>query len=69
MFWVHGGGFTSGTGEAGNDLARLGEVDEDLIVVAINYRVGPLGFEASCALFLPNCGADVIIEAFFTFFP
>ena len=43
MFWVHGGGFTSGTGEAGNDLARLGEV-ADVVVVSINYRVGPLGF-------------------------
>lgn len=45
MFWVHGGGFSGGYGEMGNDLARLGEGVTDVVVVAINYRVGPLGEE------------------------
>ncbi len=42
MFWVHGGSFVYGLGEIGNDLARFGDV-ADVIVVAINYRLGPLG--------------------------
>ncbi len=42
MFWVHGGGFSMGWGELGNDLVRIGEV-ADVVLVAINYRVGPLG--------------------------
>ncbi len=31
-----------GWGELGNDLVRIGEV-ADVVLVAINYRVGPLG--------------------------
>ena len=42
MFWVHGGSFVYGTGEIGNDLARFGDV-ADVVVVAINYRLGVLG--------------------------
>ena len=42
MFFVHGGGFQAGT-NMGMDLSRLGEV-ADVIVVSINYRLGPLGF-------------------------
>ncbi len=49
MFWIHGGSFSGGYGEIGNDLARLGDA-ADVIVVAINYRVGPIG-EARCSLF------------------
>jgi len=44
MVWVHGGGFTQGSGAAslcsGARLARRG----DLVVVTINYRLGALGF-------------------------
>ncbi len=43
MFWIHGGGFTTGSGASslydGQTLAREGAV-----VVTINYRLGPLGF-------------------------
>ena len=42
MFFVHGGAFQCGT-QLFMDAARLGEV-ADVIVVSINYRVGPLGF-------------------------
>jgi len=44
MVWIHGGGFTAGTGStpwyAGNRLAAQG----DVVVVTINYRLGALGF-------------------------
>jgi len=41
MFWVHGGSFASGTGNDydGYKLATQGNV----IVVSVNYRLGPLG--------------------------
>ena len=42
MFFVHGGAFQQGT-QLVFDAARLGEV-ADVIVVSINYRLGPLGF-------------------------
>lgn len=46
MFWIHGGGFTSGTGSDntfdGGSLASRG----DVVVVTINYRLSTLGFLA-----------------------
>ena len=48
MFWLHGGGLTSGAGSGvsyasfnGEALARRG-----VVVVTINYRLGPFGFLA-----------------------
>ena len=46
LFWIHGGGFTGGTGadplsDGGNLASR-----EDLVVVTINYRLSTLGFLA-----------------------
>ena len=45
MFWIYGGGFNEGSGQVavydGAQLARKG-----VIVVSVNYRVGPLGFLA-----------------------
>lgn len=50
LVWVHGGGFTSGTASSalyrGDGLARRG----DAVVVAVNYRLGALGFLAHPAL-------------------
>jgi para-nitrobenzyl esterase len=44
MFWIHGGGFIVGAGSSplyrGTQLAKNG----DVVVVTINYRLGPLGF-------------------------
>lgn len=45
MFWIHGGGFTSGSsqelpGYDGENLARSG----DVVVVSINHRLNLLGF-------------------------
>ena len=45
LVWIHGGGFFEGTGKLpiydGERLAR-----EGIVVVTLNYRVGPLGFMA-----------------------
>ncbi|KAF2193760.1 alpha/beta-hydrolase [Zopfia rhizophila CBS 207.26] len=46
MFWIHGGGFTGGSGadslsDGGNLASR-----EDIVVVNINYRLSTLGFFA-----------------------
>ena len=44
LFWIHGGAYTNGTGATswydGNNLCELG----DVVVVTINYRLGPFGF-------------------------
>lgn len=44
LFWIHGGGFAIGSGSQslydGASLARRG----DVVVVTVNYRLGPLGF-------------------------
>ncbi|WP_281221126.1 carboxylesterase family protein [Nocardia uniformis] len=52
LLWLHGGGFTSGSGwdwYGGARLAGLG----DIVVVTANYRLGPLGY-----LYLPQIGAE-----------
>jgi len=48
MVWIHGGGYTSG-GALEQDTSRLVQ-KADVIVVSINYRLGPLGFLAHPAL-------------------
>jgi len=44
MFWIHGGGFIGGSSSSelydGAQLAKKG----DVVIVSINYRLGPLGF-------------------------
>lgn len=44
LFWIHGGGFTGGSGSSaaykGSRLSARG----DVVVVTINYRLGALGF-------------------------
>jgi len=45
LFWMHGGGFTSGNSIEhpeyhGENLARFG----DVVFVSINHRLGPMGF-------------------------
>lgn len=44
MLWLHGGGFVIGSGSSqmyeGTEMAKNG----DVVIVTINYRLGPLGF-------------------------
>jgi para-nitrobenzyl esterase len=45
LFWIHGGGFTAGSGQEqpayhGENLARRG----DVVVVSVNHRLGALGY-------------------------
>lgn len=53
MVWIHGGGFTTGAGSLpiynGENLAASG-----VVVVTINYRLGPLGFLAHPSLSQEN---------------
>ncbi|KAH1000888.1 hypothetical protein HUJ04_013161 [Dendroctonus ponderosae] len=45
MVWIHGGGFTKGSG--GTDLFGPDYlVEKDVVLVTLNYRVGALGFLA-----------------------
>jgi para-nitrobenzyl esterase len=50
MVWFHGGAFIFGSG--GDAFYRGGELTarHDVVVVTINYRLGPLGFMAHPAL-------------------
>ncbi|MET7451646.1 carboxylesterase family protein [Streptomyces sp. NPDC005574] len=48
VVWVHGGGFTSGTGSS-YDAHRLA-TRGDVVVVTLNYRLGALGFLAHSGL-------------------
>ena len=43
MVWIHGGGFTNGDGSDGLFGPEL-LLDRDVILVTMNYRLGPLGF-------------------------
>jgi para-nitrobenzyl esterase len=49
MLWIHGGGLTRGTGATATyDGTRLAK--KAVVVVTINYRIGPLGYLAHAAL-------------------
>ncbi|MEX2373590.1 MAG: carboxylesterase/lipase family protein [Dehalococcoidia bacterium] len=56
MVWIHGGGFRTGTGASpmydGRTLATRG----DVVVVTVNYRLGPVGFLYAEALGGANFG-------------
>ncbi|MFJ4652267.1 carboxylesterase/lipase family protein [Nocardia sp. NPDC088792] len=66
MVWIHGGAFCLGTAaQAIYDGRRLAETG-DVIVVAVNYRLGALGFLDLSALgaeFTPNLGLHDQIAA------
>jgi para-nitrobenzyl esterase len=50
MVWIHGGGFNNGTGgDPWFDGEKLSE-SGDVVVVTLNYRLGPLGFLGHAAL-------------------
>ncbi|MFI5865500.1 carboxylesterase/lipase family protein [Streptomyces sp. NPDC051546] len=44
LLWIHGGGFVSGSGSLPNYSGATFARDGDLVVVSINYRIGPLGY-------------------------
>jgi len=56
MFWIHGGGNTSGHKDF-YDFSELVK-RKDVIVVSINYRLGPLGFFTHPAIQDFNSGLD-----------
>ncbi|XP_059061156.1 acetylcholinesterase-like [Achroia grisella] len=43
MVWIHGGGFKTGTGKITETGPKF-LVKQDIILVSINYRLGPYGF-------------------------
>ncbi|HYK63408.1 MAG TPA: carboxylesterase/lipase family protein [Patescibacteria group bacterium] len=65
MVWIHGGAFTIGSGSQalydGSVLARRG----DVVVVTVNYRLGPLGFLRLADVTggkIPSTGAEGILD-------
>merc|ERR1719282_1753030 len=44
FFWIHGGGFVMGSGDMGVGADYL--LESGMVVVTINYRLGPMGFMA-----------------------
>lgn len=60
MVWVHGGGFTSGTGASllyrGAELARC----HDVVVVTFNYRLGALGFLGHPGVAVPPAPPEAV---------
>jgi para-nitrobenzyl esterase len=65
MVWIHGGAFTIGSGSQalydGSVLARRG----DVVVVTVNYRLGPLGFLRLADVTggkIPSTGAEGMLD-------
>lgn len=54
MVWIHGGAFIYGSGGASYEPERL--VEQGVVVVTLNYRLGALGFLPHAALGDPNFG-------------
>jgi para-nitrobenzyl esterase len=44
LVWIHGGGFVSGSGSLPNYSGEAFARDGDMVVVSVNYRIGPLGY-------------------------
>lgn len=49
MVWLHGGGLTTGNGDLTIDTVT-GLVEQDVVVVSVNYRLGRFGYFAHPAL-------------------
>jgi carboxylesterase type B len=55
IFWIHGGAFYAGDGgieENGPEFL----MDQNIVLVTINYRLGPFGNELLCQHDLINLG-------------
>ena len=48
LFWIHGGGYSTGSGSRSNFAPFA--ISQNVVVVSINYRLGALGFLAHPAL-------------------
>ena len=53
MVWIHGGAFESGSGTYG-DYGPQYFMDLGVVVVTVNYRLGPFGFLSSAKEELPG---------------
>nr|AHJ81351.1 carboxylesterase [Locusta migratoria] len=53
IVYIHGGGFFSGSGTF-NDVGPHYFMDQDIVLVTINYRLGPLGFWGTNTHNAPN---------------
>ena len=53
MVWIHGGAFTSGSGTAG-DYGPQYFMDSGVVLVTINYRLGPFGFLSTASEEIPG---------------
>lgn len=51
MVWFHGGGFVSGAGSFYGPEYLL---DEDIVLVTVNYRLGPIGKATAYCGFTPG---------------
>lgn len=56
MVWIHGGSFATGAANAFYDCAQFAR--EDVVAVAIQYRLGPLGYLHGAGLFDGDLCAD-----------
>ncbi len=65
MVWIHGGGFTIGAGSQAIYDAQYLARDGDVVVVTINYRMGPLGFMNLAAITngaIPATGNEGLLD-------
>lgn len=50
MVWIYGGGYTGGTKNTGSPAGLFMRAEQDLVFVAMNYRLGAFGFLAGPTL-------------------
>mgnify|MGYP003668730210 CR=1 FL=1 len=63
MVWIHGGSYVFGAGDLSVFDVRLLALEQDVIVVAVNYRLGMLGFLGGYANRPANLGLLDLISA------
>ena len=53
MVWIHGGGFIEGSGNFETDFYGPGHIlNKNVVLVTLNYRLGPLGKFVGCIFIL-----------------